>query len=184
MDRGPRGFPAPPVRCKPIYSRSRARVLIRLDRRAAIASLEETSKIIRMVRTVLTAALILAAGAFGLAWLDLLQTTRRMTPELYVALIAMLFAAGGLWLGWKIATRRLGPDFVRNDAAVRSLGLTNQEMRVLGALASGGPNKEIARGLGLSPHTVKTHLANVFAKLAVRTRTEAVTRARELSLIP
>ena len=137
-----------------------------------------------MLRTVATAGLILALGAFALAWLDLQQATRRMTPELYVALIAIVFAAGGLWLGWRIATRRHGPVFVRNDAAVRSLGLTGQEMKVLDALASGRANKEIARTMGLSPNTVKTHLANLFAKLEVTTRTSAVTRARELSLIP
>lgn len=137
-----------------------------------------------MIRTVATAGLVLALGAFGLAWLDLQQTTRRMAPELYVALIAIVFAVGGLWLGWKIATRRLGPVFVRNDAAVRSLALTGQEMKVLDALASGRANKEIARVLGLSPNTVKTHLANLFAKLEVTTRTGAVSRARDLSLIP
>ena len=137
-----------------------------------------------MIRTVTTAGLVLALGAFALAWLDLQQATRRITPELYVALIAIAFAAGGLWLGWKIATRRHGPDFVRNDAALRSLGLTGQEMKVLDALASGRANKEIARSMGLSPNTVKTHLANLFAKLEVSTRTGAVTRARDLSLIP
>lgn len=137
-----------------------------------------------MIRTVVTAGLVLALGAFGLAWLDLQQATHRMTPELYVALIAVVFAAAGLWLGWKIATRRHGPDFVRNDAALRSLGLTGQEMKVLNALASGRANKEIARSMGLSPNTVKTHLANLFAKLEVSTRTGAVTRARDLSLIP
>lgn len=137
-----------------------------------------------MIRTVTTAGLTLALGAFALAWLDLQQATRRITPELYVALIAIVFAGGGLWLGWKIATRRHGPDFVRNDAAVRSLGLTGQEMKVLDALASGRANKEIARSMGLSPNTVKTHLANLFSKLEVPTRTAAVTRARDLGLIP
>lgn len=137
-----------------------------------------------MARTVLTAGLILALGAFGLAWLDVQQATRRLTPELYVALIAILFAAGGLWLGWRLAARRLGPDFVRNDRAIRALGLTGQEVRVLDALASGRSNKEIARHLGLSPNTVKTHLANLFAKLEVTNRTSAVSRARGLSLIP
>ncbi len=137
-----------------------------------------------MIRTVVTAGLVLAIGAFALAWLDLQQATHRMTPELYVALIAIVFAGAGLWLGWRIATRRHGPDFVRNDAAVRSLGLTGQEMKVLDALASGRANKEIARALGLSPNTVKTHLANLFAKLEVSTRTGAVTRARDLGLIP
>ena len=137
-----------------------------------------------MMRTVVTAGLVLAVGAFGLAWLDLQQASRRITPELYVAVIAILFAAGGLWLGWKVAARRHGPTFVRNDAAVRSLGLTGQEMKVLERLASGQSNKELARAFGLSPNTIKSHLANMFAKLGAATRTEAVTRARELDLIP
>ena len=137
-----------------------------------------------MLRTVVTAGLILALGAFALAWLDVQQATRRITPELYVAVIAILFAAGGLWLGWKVAARRHGPAFVRNDAALKSLGLTGQEMRVLERLASGQSNKALARALGLSPNTIKTHLANLFAKLGAATRTEAVTRARELDLIP
>lgn len=137
-----------------------------------------------MVRTIVTAGLVLALGAFLLVWLEMQQTTRAVSPQLYVAVIAILFAAGGLWLGWRIAARRHGPDFVRNDAAIRSLGLTGQEVRVLSALASGRANKEIARSLGLSPNTVKTHLANLFAKLGASTRTAAVTRARELDLIP
>lgn len=137
-----------------------------------------------MIRTVVTAGLVLALGAFALAWLEIQQARRMIAPELYVAIVAGLFAAGGLWLGWRMATRRHGPRFVRNDAAVTSLGLTGQEMRVLSELASGRANKEIARTLGLSPNTIKTHLAHLFAKLGAATRTEAVTRARELNLIP
>jgi len=137
-----------------------------------------------MIRTVVTAGLVLALGAFALAWLEIQQARRMIAPELYVAIVAVLFAAGGLWLGWRMATRRHGPHFVRNDAAATSLGLTGQEMRVLSELASGRANKEIARTLGLSPNTIKTHLAHLFAKLGAATRTEAVTRARELNLIP
>ncbi|MBN8551710.1 MAG: response regulator transcription factor [Caulobacterales bacterium] len=137
-----------------------------------------------MIRTVVTAGLVLALGAFALAWLEIQQARRMIAPELYVAIVAVLFAAVGLWLGWRMATRRHGPRFVRNDAAVASLGLTGQEMRVLSELASGRANKEIARTLGLSPNTIKSHLAHLFAKLGAATRTEAVTRARELNLIP
>lgn len=137
-----------------------------------------------MFRTIATAGLILALGAFLLAWLEIQQATRMIAPEVYVAVVAMLFTSGGVWMGWRIATRRHGPAFERNQAAVRSLGLTAQEMRVLSELASGRANKEIARAMGLSPNTIKTHLANLFAKLGAATRTEAVTRARELSLIP
>lgn len=137
-----------------------------------------------MIRTVVTAGLILALGAFLLAWLEAARATRAIAPETYVSVVAVLFAAGGVWLGWRLATRRHGPRFVRNEAAVAALGLTGQEMRVLAELASGRANKEIARSLGLSPNTIKTHLTHLFAKLEAGTRTEAVTRARELSLIP
>lgn len=137
-----------------------------------------------MIRTIAAAGLILALGAFLLAWLEIQQATRAIAPEIYVAVVAVLFAGGGIWMGWRIAARRHGPTFERNEAAIRTLGLTGQELRVLAELASGRANKEIARSLGLSPNTVKTHLANLFAKLGASTRTEAVTRARELTLIP
>ncbi len=137
-----------------------------------------------MIRSVVTAGLTLALGGFGLAWLEMQHATQAIAPEVYVALVAAVFAGGGIWLGWRLAARRQGPQFVRNQAAVASLGLTGQEMRVLGELATGRANKEIARALGLSPNTIKTHLVNLFSKLGASTRTEAVMRARELSLIP
>jgi DNA-binding NarL/FixJ family response regulator len=62
--------------------------------------------------------------------------------------------------------------------------LTEREIGVLRALATGSRNKEIALQLSLSESTIKTHLASIFGKLGVTTRTEAVTRGRELGLIP
>jgi len=53
--------------------------------------------------------------------------------------------------------------------------LTQRERQVLALLAEGAGNKEIAARLGISDHTVKYHLASVFGKLGVSTRTEAVT---------
>jgi DNA-binding NarL/FixJ family response regulator/signal transduction histidine kinase len=62
--------------------------------------------------------------------------------------------------------------------------LTDREIGVLRALATGSRNKEIALQLSLSESTIKTHLASIFGKLGVTTRTEAVTRGREIGLIP
>ena len=99
-------------------------------------------------------------------------------------MIGAAFAAGGVWVGWKLTARAAPGPFERNTAALASLRLTGQEVRVLERLAAGQSNKEIARTLGLSPNTVKTHVANLFAKLGASRRTQAIGKARDLSLIP
>jgi NarL family two-component system response regulator YdfI len=62
--------------------------------------------------------------------------------------------------------------------------LTPREMEVLYLLAEGLSNKEIARRLGISDHTVKTHVDAILSKLDAHSRTEAVTRAARLGVIP
>jgi DNA-binding NarL/FixJ family response regulator len=61
--------------------------------------------------------------------------------------------------------------------------LTGREVEILGLLAEGLGNKTIAARLGISEHTVKTHVTSVFAKLEVSTRAEAVANAIRLGLI-
>ena len=51
-------------------------------------------------------------------------------------------------------------------------------------LASGQSLKEMARVLGVSPNTVKTHVAHVYEKLEVRKRVHAIEKARSLSITP
>ena len=50
-------------------------------------------------------------------------------------------------------------------------------------MAQGSPNKEIAKELVISESTVKTHVANIFQKLGVNGRTEAVTQALQKGII-
>jgi len=61
--------------------------------------------------------------------------------------------------------------------------LTARERDVLALVADGHPNREIAARLDISEHTVKFHLASIFGKLGVSTRTQAVRRALEWGLI-
>jgi DNA-binding NarL/FixJ family response regulator len=62
--------------------------------------------------------------------------------------------------------------------------LTPREIEVLNAVAEGLGNKHIAVRLGISEHTVKTHLAAIFEKLDVTSRTEAVTLGARSGIIP
>lgn len=135
-----------------------------------------------MTRTIILWSLVLAAGAFVLQWLQYQYLVRLFSEQIYIAVVGTAFAAGGVWAGWKLTSRPV--PFAQNDAARASLGLTGQEMKVLEKLAEGQSNKEIARTLGLSPNTVKTHIANLFAKLGVVRRSQAVAKARGLHLIP
>ena len=58
--------------------------------------------------------------------------------------------------------------------------LSEREREIVGLLAQALPNKKIARTLGLSPETIKWHLKNIYGKLGVATRDEAVARVRDL----
>ncbi len=62
--------------------------------------------------------------------------------------------------------------------------LSKREIELLRLIAAGCSNKQIASQLFISVGTVKRHTANIFDKLDVKNRTEAVARARELSLLP
>lgn len=70
-----------------------------------------------------------------------------------------------------------------NKGPDEHLRLTVREIEVLTAMADGASNKEIARRLGISFHTVKFHVAAVLEKLDADTRTEAVIKAAQLGIV-
>lgn len=73
-----------------------------------------------------------------------------------------------------VAARALRRAAARQRPTATEAPLSDREMEVLREAARGAPNKDIARRLGLSVRTVHTHLGNIFAKLDVGSRTEAV----------
>lgn len=94
-----------------------------------------------------------------------------LSPE---ALEAVLGASG--------ARTRASPAVGPGDGAPAA-PLTARELDVLSAVAEGLANKQIAARLGISQHTVKTHLAAVFAKLGASSRAEAVTLGARLGVL-
>lgn len=73
-------------------------------------------------------------------------------------------------------------DPVRNPTL--AVGLSERELEVLALLATGKTIAEVAGTLFISAGTVKSHSANIYRKLDVKNRTEAVARSRELGLLP
>ena len=67
--------------------------------------------------------------------------------------------------------------------ALEAAGLTNREIEVLRLIATGATNREVADALVISEGTVKNHLSNIFSRLGLRDRTQAVMYARERGLL-
>lgn len=138
-----------------------------------------------MLRIAIAYGFALAAGAVALQWLEYRFWARTNAATLYIALVATAFLGLGIWVGRRLFRReRRDDDFTPNERALSSLGITGREREVLQLLADGRSNKEIAARLGLSPNTVKTHVARLFEKLRVARRTQAILLARELGLVP
>jgi len=115
--------------------------------------------------------------------------------EIYGALIAALFAGLGIWLGLTLTRKKpevvikevtvpAGAPFVVDEARVSELGITRRELEILGLIAAGLSNREIAARLFVSENTVKTHSSRLFDKLGAKRRTQAVQMGKAARLIP
>ena len=62
--------------------------------------------------------------------------------------------------------------------------LSARELEVLGLIAQGHSNREIAAKLYLSLNTAKVHCSNIYGKLGVKSRTQAVAKAKTLGILP
>jgi ATP/maltotriose-dependent transcriptional regulator MalT len=74
--------------------------------------------------------------------------------------------------------------FIINETALNNLRISKRELEVLTLIASGKSNQEIAAQLFVSLSTIKTHVANLFEKLNVKRRTQAIETAKKLQILP
>jgi len=137
-----------------------------------------------MIKTIAAYGLALAIAAVALQWLSGHYAVRVISTEFYIAILALAFTGLGVWVGVRLTRTAARPAFEKNTRALAHLGVSDREYEVLALLARGQSNKEIARTLSVSPNTVKTHLAHVYDKLEVSSRTQAIEKARSLRMIP
>jgi len=139
----------------------------------------------------------LAILLFLLKWLETRYILLDQQLDVYLGIIAVLFTVLGIWLALKIRKPKIetvivekkvvlttGPDFILNEEEVRRLNLSKRELEVLRLMADGLSNQEIASKLFVSLNTIKTHSAQIFEKMEVKRRTQAVDMAKRLCIIP
>ncbi|MBK9154665.1 MAG: DNA-binding response regulator [Chloracidobacterium sp.] len=116
---------------------------------------------------------------------------RDLSLEIYIGVVALVFVGLGIWVGRRLTSRPALPDpppaapvFPPDEATLKKSGVTKREFEVLGLIAEGLSNQEIADRLFVSTSTVKTHTSNLFLKLDASRRTQAIQKAKELGLLP
>lgn len=138
----------------------------------------------------------LAVLLFLMRWLEYRFIIIDHALEIYIGAIAIIFMSLGIWLALKLSSPKVktiqvekevyvypNDNFVLNQAALTGLNLSKREVEVLQLMADGLSNQEIAARLFLSLNTVKTHSSNLFWKLEVERRTQAVDKAKKLGII-
>jgi len=106
---------------------------------------------------------------------------RDMQIEIYGLFIAVIFLGIGLWIG--LQGSRKPRSEKSNKSKQKQIGLSDRELDVLHLMSQGLTNQQIADRLYVSQNTVKTHTSNIYSKLTVERRTQAIQKARELNII-
>jgi two-component system, NarL family, response regulator LiaR len=153
-------------------------------------------KLINKNKQVILYGIALAGLLVVLKWLEFKLIIVDHAFELYIGTIAIFFTALGVWLALKLtkpkvetvvvekSVYRALTDFKVNQVEVDKLNLSSRELDVLQLMAQGLSNQEISERLFVSLNTIKTHSSNIFEKMEVKRRTQAVEMAQRLGIIP
>ncbi|MCF2444082.1 response regulator transcription factor [Dyadobacter sp. CY345] len=138
----------------------------------------------------------LAGLLFLLKWLELRFVIIDHAFEIYAGAIALIFTALGIWLALRLAKPKIETivvekqifirqetSFVQNENELEKLCLSKRELEVLQLISEGMSNQEIAETLFVSLNTVKTHSSNLFGKMDVKSRTQAIDKAKKMQII-
>jgi len=136
--------------------------------------------------------MILAVLIFALKWLQWKFLIVDNAIDIYMGLIALFFTILGVWIAAQlikpkvqtvVIEKEVPEKFQLNETELKKLNLNRRELEVLQLLARGNSNADIANNLFLSLSTIKTHVSNLFVKMNVKSRTQAIEKAKRLRII-
>ena len=147
-------------------------------------------------KEILIYCISMALLLFLLKWLEAHFIVFNYRLDFFIGAIAILFTVLGIWLALKLAKPKVETRIIEkevyidnsaqteiNQQEMAKLGISKRELDVLNLMAMGLSNEEIAGKLFISLNTVKTHSFNIFLKLDVKRRTQAVEKAKRLNII-
>lgn len=143
--------------------------------------------LVSVKKTIFLYGLALAVLVLIMRMIEYRFLVRDLTLEFYIGLVALFFTALGIWVGLRFTRKKvvvIGPEFHFNEKEQIQRSISKRELEVLELMAQGLANQEIADQLFVSLNTVKTHSSNLFSKLEVSRRTQAIQKAKKLNLIP
>ncbi|MBN8863282.1 MAG: DNA-binding response regulator [Sphingobacteriales bacterium] len=143
---------------------------------------------------------LLAVLVFLLKWLQWKFLIVDNSIEIYIGLIAVFFTILGIWVATQLVKPKIetitetvivkkeiyvpGPAaFSINQKELEKLNLSSREYEILQLLAKGYSNADLAGNLFLSLSTIKTHVSNLYFKMDVKSRTQAIEKAKRLNII-
>ena len=132
-----------------------------------------------------------------LKWLEFRFVIMDHAFEVYIGAIALIFTSLGIWLAIKLAKPKTETiivekqvyitkpteGFVPDEKILASCNISKREWEVLALMSEGLSNQEIAERLFLSLNTIKTHSSNLFEKLDVKRRTQAIEKGKRLGIL-
>ena len=141
-----------------------------------------------MKKSIIIYSILLATILILLRIVEFKYFIRDLAIETYIGIVAIVFTSLGVWFGLKLINRNKyaqgeKTDFIVDQDVINKLGISEREYEVLTLMAKGLSNQEIANALFISLHTIKTHSSNLFSKLNVKRRTQAIEEARKLKIL-
>ena len=139
--------------------------------------------------------LILAILVLVLKWLQWKFLIVDNAIDIYIGLIAVFFTILGVWVANQLIKPKIkqvviekevivpqSEDFTINEVELEKLKLTRREYEILQLVIKGHSNSDIANNLFLSISTVKTHVSNLYTKMNVKRRAQAIAKAKKLKI--
>lgn len=132
-----------------------------------------------------------------LKWLEWRLLIIDHSFEVYIGAIALIFTVLGIWLARKLTKPKTetiiiekevylakpSGNFTPDEKILQKFGISKREWEVLELMSEGLSNQEIADKLFVSLNTIKTHSSNLFLKLDVKRRTQAIEKGKRIGLL-